>query len=54
MKFNINGDKCIGCYNSTTDAANRVGGQPSHIAECCNNKPHRLTHMGYRWRYLDE
>lgn len=53
MKFNINGNKCIRCYESATDAAESVGGQASHITECCNNRPHRHSHMGYKWRYLN-
>jgi hypothetical protein len=42
--------KCVGRYNSMTDAAKAVNGQESHISECINNVLYRHTHKGYEWR----
>ena len=33
--------------------AQREGGYiQSNIMNCCNNKPHRKTHKGYKWQYI--
>jgi hypothetical protein len=41
-------------FNSASEAARQIKGHLSHITECCNNKPKRLTHKGYKWKYKVE
>lgn len=38
-------------FKSASEAARQINGCLSHITECCNNKPKRKTHKGYKWRY---
>lgn len=38
-------------YSSASEAARQIGGNLSHITECCNNKPMRKTHKGFIWKY---
>lgn len=47
------GGNIVGVYGSVKEASESVGGQVSHISECCSNKPHRLTHKNNEWRYYD-
>lgn len=44
----------INKYPSASEAARQVNGRLSHITECCNGKPKRLTHKGFIWKYKVE
>lgn len=41
----------INSYYSVREASRVTGVNASHIGDCCNNKPNRITAGGYKWKY---
>lgn len=41
-------------FPSASEAAKSVNSHLSHITECCNEKPKRLSHKGFKWKYKVE
>jgi hypothetical protein len=50
IQYDVNMIK-INEYPSASEAARQVGGNLSHITECCNGKLNRKTHKGFIWKY---
>lgn len=41
-------------FCSVSEAARKISGSIAHISECCNQKPKRKSHKGFKWKYKDE
>ena len=51
IQYDLNG-KYINTYESTGVAAKSIGGQHSHIGECCRGKI--KSYKGFIWRYAED
>lgn len=51
IQYDLQG-KYINKYSSTGEAARSIGGNHSHIGECCRNKI--KTYKGFIWRYSED
>ena len=47
-------DNLIAIYNSFREAARTVGGDEGRISRVCGNVPGCKTHLGYKWKIVDD